>query len=409
MRNFEAICQRASYRNSPKRKYGASIHTKPRAIKQLSNDELFKIVQISKDNQNCDEHGSSKDRAGNTAPVTQDSGPPQKAFPSALQQSPLTAESLTSSRARFKEQKPSPGRERSPFQLKLQKNPYGKEDDPSSYTCTNSRAIAHALSTPPRLCVLTGVRLPSFYQISFGIAKHPVTGAPWHLPKLSDFVAKTDGGHSSTDPASAQLESDDDHGTDSHSGIRTLTGTHFMKSRQALSHISKLPRSAYHRLHPFRWKEDSSLKTSEIVWREDMDTFVLERIRKSITNELIYLASRPAAYIAPCKEPHSIAKHGQIGAVLYLGNALPSHSHHESANTSESAAEQGPPEYAMHHYRSQYIPYYNMLSLLGPTNICTLRQRGSNRFDGQIAALKAKNMTRNVQLALWSLLGYLAS
>ena len=409
MKACDVVCQRASCGNFTRRTYGASIHTKPRAIKQLSNDELIGIIQTSDGSQAGHGHGSSMGNPGNTTSVIQESGPSQQTVSSSLQESPLAADPLISSRTKFKEQKARPSRDRSPFQLKLQRNPYGKEDDPLECPCTYSQATAHALSTPPRLCLLTGVRLPSFFQIPFGVAKHPVTNAPWQLPKLTDFSSKTNESHSSIDPALANIKHDENCESESHPGIRTLTGTHFIKSRQALSHISKLPKSAHHRLHPFRWKEDTSLRTSEIVWREDMDTFVLERMRRSITNELMYLASRPAAYIAPCQAYQSIAKHGPIGAVLYLGDARPPFIDHENASTSESATEKGPPDYAMHHCRSQYIPYYNMINLLGPANIGMLRQCGSNKFDGQIATLKAKNMTRNIQLALWSLLGYLSS
>ena len=189
--------------------------------------------------------------------------------------------------------------------------------------------------------------------------------------------------------------------------MRTLTGTHFIASRQALSCISKLPKSAHHKLLPYRWKGDPSLKVAEIVWREDMDDFVLEEMRKSITEELIYLASRPAAYIAVCKKTQSIDKHHQVSAAFWLGDAPNAVDNPDSETTLSSTTEQGPPLYAMYRYKSQFIPYYNLLALLGPASIGTLRQSKLRNFEGRIAVIKAKMMTVKVQLALWKLLGFL--
>ena len=42
-----------------------------------------------------------------------------------LPQSPLTEPGLTAARARYRKEKPLPNKERSVFQLKLEKNPYG--------------------------------------------------------------------------------------------------------------------------------------------------------------------------------------------------------------------------------------------------------------------------------------------
>ena len=258
---------------------------------------------------------------------------------------------------------------------------------------------AQALSTPPRLCLLTGVRLPSYFLIPFGVAKHPETGAPWHLPRLFDSSKAS--GASAASPVSSSSPKPNSALT-SHKPIRTATGTHFVASCGALAYVSSLSKSTYRRLLPYRWKEDPSLKIPDIIWRQDMAAFVLGMLQKRVVRDLEYLASRPAAYVVACKSHYEISAHAQIGAILWLG---PSHDQLDGAINVE---EQGPPQYAMHRYRGHYIPYFNLVTLLGRTNLLTLRKTGLAQIGDQIAVLKAKRPTVKTQLELWKLLGFLA-
>lgn len=157
---------------------------------------------------------------------------------------------------------------------------------------------------------------------------------------------------------------------------------------------------------PYRWKEDSSIKIPEIVWREDMDTFLLEILRKSVAKKLAYLASRRAAYIAICKGHENISKQNQVGAVLWLGPGGGAPAQDPPSNDDVEGS--GPPPYAMHYYRSHYIPCYNLRTLLGPTHLQALRAGRLSHFGGQYAVIKTKRGTVDVQLELWKLLGYLA-
>lgn len=88
-----------------------------RAIKQLDNTELLSLIQ-----------GSNKEAA--TGPdnefkqtLPQDRDGHSQSPPLTL--SPLAEPRLVAARARYREGKPPPSKERSPFQLKLEKNPYG--------------------------------------------------------------------------------------------------------------------------------------------------------------------------------------------------------------------------------------------------------------------------------------------
>jgi hypothetical protein len=240
----------------------------------------------------------------------------------------------------------------------------------------------------------------------FGVAKHPKTGAIWHLPRLPDITSGSEANRKPHSPSPSSPGTPTD--SESKSSVRTATGTHLVASRDALAYISKPNKSAYRRLLPYRWKEDSSLKTSEIVWREDMDTFVLDLLRKSVARELKYLASRPAAYIAACEGYDNIADHAQVNAVLWLGQSSESSSQEATLGSTATSEDRGPPPYAMHRYKDHYVPCHNLPTLLGHTNLQTVRASSPAQFGGRMAVIKAKRRTVKLQIELWKLLGYMS-
>ena len=161
---------------------------------------------------------------------------------------------------------------------------------------------------------------------------------------------------------------------------------------------------------PQRWKHDPSVKLSDIVWREDVNVFVLEVLRRNVSKKLSYLASRVAAYIAPCKDYDSINNHDQVAVVLWLSknpnNSIPDE-RASGDGMSFGGREMGPPTYAMHYYKNHYIPCYNLATLLGPIQFSALRDSRPDHFNDQFAVLKLKRNTVEVQLGLWKLLGYM--
>ena len=277
-----------------------------------------------------------------------------------------------------------------------------------------TRIAAIALATSPRLCILTGLRLPSYFQIPFGLETHPITGAPWHLPRLLTHAASNPGSDETINGNPDRTQTSHlkpDASTTLKSPMRTLSGTHLLASRQVLAHISGLTPLGYKRLMPYRWRQDPSVKLAEIVWREDMDIFVLDILRRTISKTLSYLASRPAAYIASCKSYDSINNHDQVAAVLWLRTDADA-SIRDNSTPGDAASfdvrEAGPPPYAMHHYKTRYIPCYNLATLLGPSHLSALQDSRPDHYGDQCAIIKLKRTTVNVQLDLWKLLGYLA-
>jgi len=94
-------------------------------VKQLTNSELLDLVKKSK-------------KDSTTTPNTQnEAGDPEEqaddaqsqdlsSSPFCLPQSPLIDLRLVAARSRHRVEKPLPSKDKSLFQLKLQKNPYGK-------------------------------------------------------------------------------------------------------------------------------------------------------------------------------------------------------------------------------------------------------------------------------------------
>ena len=263
--------------------------------------------------------------------------------------------------------------------------------------------------------------MPNYFMIPFGLELHPKTGAPWHLPRLpagpshrlssdGDLENKANDTASSLPRVSAAAQAETPV-TAGRQLTRSMTGTYFLASQDVLRHVSRLKAGPYQKLIPFRWKEDSSVKSANIVWREDMDVVVLETLRDNISGRLAYLASSRAAYICSCEDHRQISNHTQVGAVLWLGPKRRDSVQMNDPSTDGAPAddfeELSPPPYAMHYYKNHYIPVYNLLSLIGPTKVATLRESSSAHFGDQYAVIKMKRLTVEVQLELWKLLGYL--
>ena len=283
--------------------------------------------------------------------------------------------------------------------------------------------LALALATPVRCCSFTGLRLPEHFHLDFGLQPHPTTGAPWYLPRIvSDNNYKTE--------PSPTLEQATSGPADSTSP-NELSSTHLPAHADALRFISKLKRRQFRHLIPWRWKEDLTLNLDELVFREDMADYVLSLLRNNVVRRLAYLGARTAGYISRCDGWDYIDKHHQVAAVLWLGeprtgakavgkeldekvggprsSALPATEVLGEVTADDSAAlrEEGPPPYAMVHYKGRYVPAYNLPSLLRQKDLGRLETE-CEHMRGSMAILKHKHATVEVQMALWKLMGYLA-
>lgn len=182
---------------------------------------------------------------------------------------------------------------------------------------------------------------------------------------------------------------------------RTAAGSHIIAQQSAMRMVSTLKHKSYMQIIPHRWKLDARFKADQIVWRKDMDTFVLDLMRKRTTATLKYLSSHPAAYIVPCQDYESIQIRHQPAAVLWLGQ--------EEGNETVMPGKEDPPPYAMVEYRSLgFIPLYDLPTLLGPQYMNQLRNANES-VKGTLAVIKRKRNTTDCQMQLWKLMGYMAA
>lgn len=165
---------------------------------------------------------------------------------------------------------------------------------------------------------------------------------------------------------------------------------------------------------PFRWKQTKGFNIANIVWREDMDTLVLEILRESVLRVLADFAQSHRDNIRRCKSLDDVSKHRkrQVAALLWLGSESDATGREDSVNKdgapASTAVGSGPLPYAMHHLGSHYIPVYNLPQLLGPTKMRTVRENDSLHFGDEYAIIIAGRFTIALQSDLWKLQGYLA-
>ena len=334
--------------------------------------------------------------------------------------SPLTSPALQAARNRYQAPKPAPSGEPSAFQKRLSKNPYGMWSCPILlYTRKLIFTVAQALATPVRSCSVTGARLPSYFLLDFGLAPYPKTGKPWEMPKLSvdaDVVAERiysqneEPAENKAGSKTAQASSTD---TSNAKGkiVRTVPASYVSCQKLAVGFKSRLTPKSYMQLVPYRWKKDPRIKASEIIWRKDMDAFVLDLMRRKTTRLLKYLSLKPAAYIVQCNGYQEVKAKQQAAAALWLGNPtiqpLNKIEQIDDKVKFDQDDKSPPPFYAMMEYRSRHIPVYNLPTLLGPNYLRQL-QDSIPTFKGEMAIVKQKYNTTAIQMELWRLMGYLA-
>ena len=253
--------------------------------------------------------------------------------------------------------------------------------------------------------MLTDAHLPAYFLIDFGLARHPKTGKPWQLPKLAldrNTISRD------TPDAKADVQNTSPTAQETGKGLcadsppaRGLAGEYIVSQRAGVSVVSKVNQKNHMRMTEHRWKTDGRFKSEEIVWRQDMESFVLELMRRKCVNLLRYLSEQPAAYIVACESYEGLQKKHQTAAALWLGQ--------QRQDDSSATDGDAPPPYAMLRYKSPtYIPLYNMPALLG--NKCLDQLRGSGTvFQGPLVVVKHKRNTVDLQLLLWKLMGYVVS
>lgn len=296
--------------------------------------------------------------------------------------------------------------------------------------------------------------MPSFFLQDFNIIAHPVTGAPWWVPRSLALQPPpdTDGMEEANDReidpetaglASSQQEAIVSDGVDMQSAAtpeatlattptadthttqrapeqnghaRVLGPSAYILARQSLlrsfreapkgekgkgAGMKSTGNSEYHRRLLGPSSSNFKVLGAQAVWREDMDEFVLHQMRELIVRDILYLArlceSESRYYIVRCWGWEDI-KFKHKGAVLWFG-------------AEDGRGEADPGLLATYEIDSDRtgrtsVVIHNMSMLLGNDLAEKVRTEAAILSDGSLFMLAGRRTT-GLQLRLWKLQGYL--
>ncbi|TGO51725.1 hypothetical protein BCON_0155g00080 [Botryotinia convoluta] len=296
--------------------------------------------------------------------------------------SPFMDPLFQEARTKHSAPKPQPKKEdRTAFQEQLAKNPY-----------------ALALATPVRQCTATQLSLPSFFLQDFTIMAHPTTSAPWHVPRsLSPHISKVESSEQDTFHTPSL-------GSTTYVAMRQLLLQSFFKTKSGYTGVYK----------KFGLMQAKSTARKHVVlqatWRSDMDTFLLELMRRRTAELLEYLCGKKS-YIHKCASWEEVEFSEQTGCVLWMGQKLTSREEGEHGQEGEQEQEFPPGEFETKRIGPggrKIVPVFNLRTMMGKKWIEKIRE-GNRIFGNQILVVKHKNATKEIQMRLWKLQGYVAT
>ncbi|KAI8633001.1 hypothetical protein F5Y19DRAFT_285037 [Xylariaceae sp. FL1651] len=294
--------------------------------------------------------------------------------------------------------------------------------------------FAKALAPPIRQCTATRARLPTFFLQDFSLIAHPETGQPWWIPRslaweqaaesqegdtiaaqpsedCTDFrdeqaTIKTDRPESNTQKtppgpktlSTVQPDHTKAHGPSAH-----------VLARQDLISAFTTKRSGFDQ-HPRRLLGGSSSRyqrfAGKAVWREDMGSLILDRIRKDIVRDLLYLSELCTKdsrhYIVRCYGWDDV-QYKHKGAVLWFEDT----SQVDAVNSTEIQPGPFATYDVTNNDTSTRLAVHNIPTLLGTRDARTVKEQAAVFKDGSLFMLAGRRTT-NLQLKLWRLQGYLA-
>ncbi|KAK3903412.1 hypothetical protein C8A05DRAFT_43348 [Staphylotrichum tortipilum] len=316
---------------------------------------------------------------------------------------------------------------------------------------------AHALATPIRKSPACTTALPRFFLERFNLLAHPETGDAWIVPTGLNSKVPQGGAPDVADPAEAAWQAaleeassgeedplEDDFAVDEEASLDEeapldeeaapegdsaanekatlneaatkhapthLSGTpkgvktgasSYVLSRQTLFREFVNPASEYFKSEKrlFRMSDHGLARLTpalnRAVWRSDMDTVLLELMRRRVVEGLCYFSrlveSDDRRYITECKQWDDVMELKHKGCLLYLGPP--------AAGESPSSADYVPPRLStMDILDDRYTHVIAHLARLREG--CELMRHGSLFHLGRLATL-------SLQLMIWKLQGYMA-
>ncbi|KAH8815932.1 hypothetical protein F5884DRAFT_666913 [Xylogone sp. PMI_703] len=300
-------------------------------------------------------------------------------------------------RERFLQPKAPPSRNPTLFQQQLAKNPY-----------------ALALSTPIRRCAVTKIAMPSYFLQDFNLISDPTTGKPWYMPRSLARRRNFPQEHApeNDDSVTSELAHREQL---SNTPTPTLGPRVYTLSRKSLLRLLVTKKSGYEKQWQ-RFPAQRMLAVRQFIgikhklsWREDMDDFVLELLRRRAVESLTYISHLKGRYLSRTVDWESALKKPQTGAFLWLGKE----GIRQGKNTFQGGDETTaiPPEFAtlqLGKTKRHKVPVHNLLLLLGENHLEKLRTVHTVFGESEILAVRNRKLTIELQLQLWKLQGYLA-
>jgi hypothetical protein len=343
------------------------------------------------------------------------------------------------------------------WQRHLARNPYGNSQCVLGVCIFSNLSLAQALATPVRKCPITGVALPGFFLQRFNLIAHPETKTPWFVPHgletkvpaasimhgseateatqpMPDPATPTtvkpeasEAAHPGSEPAqSPSLETTwdssesvgeelkEDKAAARAENLGKIGPAAYTLSRQQLLQELQRDKSPYFRGQKrlLRMSQYGRSKSGSLLndakWRSDMDTVLLEIMRRRIVEGLCHFSKMVESferhYLIKCEHWDDVKELKHRGCLLYLGPP-------DNSTSSESASNYVPPRLSTMDMGPERfgakLTVHNLRELLGEKHLSQLRQQSELLQDGSLYLLGRK-ATTSLQMLLWKLQGYMA-
>ncbi|KAF4814454.1 hypothetical protein CGCSCA5_v007860 [Colletotrichum siamense] len=255
-------------------------------------------------------------------------------------------------------------------------------------------AYAHALASPVRICQVFRKRLPSYFHQKFKAVQNLETGKFWAIPEDIESAAPEN-------DTAEQEPGAGEGGQERKPMMGSPSGYVMARKRVIYNMLQKPGSSPYSGTSKAVFARRANLKTerNQIVWRQDMDNFVLENLRRQAVNTILYYLrlseDADRGYLRPCsfRDVHEMQKRGCLLWMPPNG---------DGPEPLEQFATFDVPDVKW----EKKLAVHDLNQLLGPEHMATLRQY--SLFKDNSLILLGKRRSIALQLVLWKLQGYLA-
>lgn len=297
---------------------------------------------------------------------------------------------------------------------------------PSQHVSVRVASLAHkednapsyALQPPPAVESLQELSEASVAEGASSVDASQSTPAEESMEDKSEAITSEDDNASSTTIPS-------DNASTVANGAVKAPGKSVVQSAYVLARRDLI--SGFHS-NKSRWYRDwgrltlTSMPGKDSVWRKDMDTLILDLMCRQLVHDFLYLSelceTQNREYFLPMDHPQDAALYNQRGCFVWFGDEKSAQASSTStAEVSEDVShplqgvENGPGSFAVLEInevsRDGTLPLHNLPFLLGSDIVASIREKSALFRTGSLFLVRGYR-TRQMQLRLWKLQGYLA-